>query len=381
MFPPHVYEKGNQLFKNKRVSDVLYDMNNSVWTANVLEKDFHFVEMNIEQVEEGSIKAYCDCTPFQVEGLCAHNVAAFLAIAEKSNEMHARFDQEHYETARTIMDELTVPLTPVEELQNKSKTPLHVSYIVSWTLDKKIQIELKIGESRTYVVKDMPSFLRAVFQEEELVFTKHFTYNPDIHSFLQVDLEIMQTLQSILESERIYEEETVFTNTYAPAKRHVIIPPMLIQTLLEQLEERDFSVQTRDVHVSHVSVVNNEIPFSFHVRKDDDAAFVLAIEQRGESVYFPLYKLLFSGGVFYFPSTQQQSVVEQVMQLEEDYVELPVQKADASRFFSEVVPTFEQVGPVIMEEDAKENLVREPLQAKMYLEERDGEIFGTLTYT
>lgn len=380
MFPSRVYEKGNQLFKNGHVSDVLYDVNNSVWTANVLDRVLHFVEMNIEKVEEGSLKAYCDCTPFQVDGLCAHNVAAFLAIAEKGNAMNTRFDTSEYEVTRTFMNELTLPMSTVEELENTHKIPLHVAYIVSWTFDRKIQIELKVGESRTYVVKDMPAFLEAVFNGEELTFTKYFTYHPDIHTFLQVDMDIMTTLHSIIENERIYEGQMIYEELAPIGKRHIIIPPMLTQTLFERLEERDFSVQTRNVYIPHVSIVKDEIPFSFHVRTDDHAPFVLTIDQGHDVTYFPLYNMLFADGSFYLPTKEQQSIVEQVMNLEEDDAELPVNQADASRFFSEVIPAFQRVSTVTMEEEATEQLVREPLRAQMHLEERAGEIFGKLTY-
>lgn len=380
MFPHDVYEKGNQLFINGRVTDVLYDVNHSVWTANVDDVDHHFVEMNINNVEQGSIKAYCDCTAFQVDGLCEHNVAAFLAIAEKGREMNAGFDAEQYETTRAFMNELSLPTTGVEELAITQKVPLHIEYIVSWTEERKIQLELKVGETRTYVVKDMHAFLDAIFMKEEFIFTKHFTYLPDVHTFLQVDLDLLETLQSIIRNERIYEEPSIFEQRKHFGNRYITIPSLLIQPVFEALEQRNFSVQTTDIRMAHVGMIHNEIPFSFHVRTDEHAPFVLAIDRGHELVYFPLYDMVFSDGIFYFPTKEQLPVVEQVMELDEDQVELPVESVDASRFFSEVVPTFEQIGTVTIEEEATDQLIREPLKAHMHLEERDSEILGQLTY-
>ncbi|HLR15525.1 MAG TPA: DEAD/DEAH box helicase [Bacillota bacterium] len=368
------------MYKNGRVSDVLYDVNHSVWTANVLDAGHHFVEMNIENVEEGSIKAYCDCTPFQVDGLCAHNVAAFLAIADKKNQLNDRFDKDQFETTRMFMNELTVPMTPVEELEYTQKTPLHVSYMVSWTFDKKIQIECKVGESRMYVIKDLPAFLQAVFHDEEVVFTKHFTYHPDIHSFLHIDLEMMRTLQSIIDNERIYEGHIQSDDFQQGERRYITIPPMLIQPLFKRLEERDFSVSMRGTQVEHVSISTDEIPFSFRIHQDEHAPFVLSIDQGHDVTYFPLYHMLYADGIFYFPTEEQREIVEQVTNLGEEYNQLPVTRGDASRFFSEVVPAFKRVGIVDVEDDVQEQLVQEPLKAHMYLEERDGEIFGKLTY-
>ncbi len=380
MFPPNVYEAGHQLFRNERVSDVLYDVNHSVWTATVHDKEDHFVEMNINNIEAGSIKAYCDCTPFQVDGLCAHNVAAFLAIAEKGNAMNAAYDEKQFEATRIFMNELPLLTKPVDDVTFGKKVPLHVEYIVSWTYERKIQVELKVGESRTYVVKDVHAFLYAVFHKEEFVFTKHFSYHPDLHTFLQVDLDLFKTLQGIIRNEQIYHETSLFDQIEQTGSRYVTIPPLLIQTLFHSLEERNFSVKTPSTEITHPSIVHDEIPFSFRVRTDEQAPFVLTIDQGREVEYFPVYEMVFADGVFYFPTTEQLTVVEQVIDLGEERIELPVEQTDASQFFSEVIPTFERVGMVTIEEHATNQLIKEPLQAHMYLEEREGGIVGKLTY-
>src|SRR5699024_5809736 len=114
-----------------------------------------------------------------------------------------------------------------------------------------------------YVINNLLTFLQVVFLDEAVVFMKHYTYLQTIPSFLHIDLEMMRTLQSIIDNERIYEGHIQSDDFQQGDRRYITIPPMLIQSLFKRLEERDFSVSMRGIQVEHVSISTDEIPFSF----------------------------------------------------------------------------------------------------------------------
>ncbi|MFP3359416.1 helicase SNF2, partial [Planococcus sp. SIMBA_143] len=97
--------------------------------------------------------------------------------------------------SNTRADELKVEFT----LKASSYPTLRKSQGDSpWTL------ELKVGVNRLYVVKDIRSFLDAVLEDQSYWFTKKFSYEPDEHTFHELDEPLMQILLSIRRNEKVY---------------------------------------------------------------------------------------------------------------------------------------------------------------------------------
>src|SRR5699024_5704549 len=59
---------------------------------------------------------------------------------------------------------------------------------------------------------------------------------------------------------------------------------------------------------------------------------------------------------------------------------LPIAEADAGVFFSEALPVLRKVSDVHIDDKVADELVEFPLRAKMYLEQVEDTIVGTLTY-
>src|SRR5699024_12431537 len=60
--------------------------------------------------------------------------------------------------------------------------------------------------------------------------------------------------------------------------------------------------------------------------------------------------------------------------------ELPIAKDQADIFLSEVIPSLQQVGEVAIADNVKEEIIHQPLVAKLYLEMKAGFIHGNLEY-
>src|SRR5690625_7423883 len=96
MFPTEVYQRGLAYFNNDQVSDLLFDINNEVWTATVQGTKEYFVEVNLKDIEKGSISAYCDCPAFSKNDSCKHIVAVLLIVFYKSEEKARDLDYTSY---------------------------------------------------------------------------------------------------------------------------------------------------------------------------------------------------------------------------------------------------------------------------------------------
>src|SRR5699024_3462832 len=78
---------------------------------------------------------------------------------------------------------------------------------------------------------------------------------------------------------------------------------------------RNLIVEQENQAYKSISVVENELPFSFSLEHDITKELTLQMHDVEESIYFELYELLFSKGTFYFPTDSQIVVLKQLFQL------------------------------------------------------------------
>ncbi|MCG3417820.1 DEAD/DEAH box helicase [Oceanobacillus jordanicus] len=383
LFPAIIYKRGLEYYKRGKVMDLLYDLNYQVWTATVKGSEDYFVEINMSQFADGSIDTYCDCPAFDTFGSCKHVAATLIGISQKETDRPPALPHFDYQTTNHFIQALTnVPQTTATHDILPEKREMQVQYFCSWTLENSLQLELKAGEKRCYVVKDAGLFLDSVLDGKEHYFTKAFTYSPDQHYFKPEDLAIFETLREILNNEQMYEEQRQFSSFRNSNKdtRYITIPPLAAKALLEELVNRDFTVDTIKKSYHPVEIAQEKLPFQFSLSKNERNELILNMPELRGGTYLRHYHILFSDGVFYFPSKEQIPVVEQVSQFGLSDLQLPITKQQADTFLSEVLPSLKKVGEVEISEKVTEEIIQLPLQAKLYLEVSDNWIVGKLEY-
>src|SRR5690625_3853241 len=378
MFPDLVFNRGFAYYKNKHVHDLLFDINHNIWTANVQGTEAYFVEVNLTNFDNGSISAYCDCPAFDTYDTCKHIVAVLLSAADQTGV------QQTPEVNYRATDRFITAITSTQRSEAEflpTKVPMLVEYYCKWSYDRNLYIELKAGEQRAFVVRDVYEYLENVLQNREHYFTKTFTYHPDTHYFLQRDLELFELLYSFLRNEEIYSSYTFYQyQGKGKDKRSVTVPPLLVKELLEKLVERDLTVELNEQSYTHTEIVEDDLPFAFSLSKNDQEDLMLQMDKIEESTYFDPYQLLFSQGKFYFPTKEQIPVIEQITSLRMDHYQLPIMKDQADVFLSEVLPSLKKVGAVEISEKVASEVIQVPLRAKMFLEAQADWIVGKLEY-
>src|SRR5699024_12687662 len=61
-------------------------LNHHVWTASVTGSIDYFVEINLVELNKGTVKAYCECPAFVTYGTCKHR------SEEHTSELQSRFE-------------------------------------------------------------------------------------------------------------------------------------------------------------------------------------------------------------------------------------------------------------------------------------------------
>jgi SNF2 family DNA or RNA helicase len=383
LFPSLIYKRGLEYYNRGQVSGLAYDKNYNVWTATVQGSEDYFVEINMKNLQSGSVDTYCDCPAFETFGSCKHIVATLIGIVEQeSPSMYQDFSNYDYEMTNRFIRALSNISGSSSALDIvPEKSPLHIEYTMKWSYDKNILIELKAGESRAYVVKDAPQFVQDVLEGNEHFFTKMFTYSPTLHSVSPEDKEILDLLASIQKNEKIYDGYHVYHyKGNVNDKRSITIPPLVLKGLLEKLIDRNLSVEANSKTYKELEMVEGDLPFRFALNKNERNDLLLTMHEVEESVYFKHYDALFSHGTFYFPLKEQVPILELISQFGRIDQQLPISKKQADAFLSEVLPSLKKVGEVVISEDVSSDITQVPLRAKLYLEAKEDWIIGKLEY-
>lgn len=379
MFSSLVFKRGEAYYKNNQVSNLVFDINYNIWTATVHGSENYFVEINMSNLDEGSILVHCECPAFDTYGSCKHLVAVLLSIANSSNQDKESFS---YQTTNQLMQALmaTNEIGIVESLTEK--IPMQVEYYLTWTYDGTLLLHLKTGTNRCYVVKNIREFLDHVIHGREHVFTKRFSYQPESHFFVEADNEILELLHDFLRNERVYQASYSMPTYYEKkyGDRFIVIPPLYVQVLLEKLQKRNVTVQTNDKDYLGFEMIIGELPFQFSLTKRSDEELVLEMNEIENVTYLKSYQLLFLEGTFYLPQREQIPVLEQIAKFGITNHRFPILKSQADVFLSEVIPVLEDIGEVNVDEKVSKDIIHVPLKAKLYLDYKDGSVVGNLKY-
>ncbi|RYG72249.1 helicase SNF2 [Lentibacillus lipolyticus] len=379
LFPPVVYQRGLEYYKNGLVADLAYDRNFGVWSAHVRGSEHYFVEVNIANLDEGVVNAYCDCPAFAAFGNCKHVAAVMMEISDNHFGSSLKKTRQYY-TANWLMDEMSSlhDYEPAPEIAQRM-TPVHVEYFLKWNTEDHLLLELKVGEKRPLVVKKLYAFLEDVMTGNEHYFTKTFTYNPDVHYLQQQDLEIFQQLYAIMRNEQVYMDRAIYHFTDAP-ERSAIIPPLAAKQLLSLLQERDITVKADEGDYNNLSVVEGELPFRFDLDRNETGEIALRLNGMNAVKYFEHYALLFAAGTFYVLQENQLPIMKRVTMAAANGELLPVEQERADAFISQVMPSLQKVGDVQIADNVASEIIQVPLEAKLYLELEDSWIIGKLEY-
>jgi len=376
MFPEEMYKKGKSFVDQDQVSDLLYDMNNQLWTANVYADNVHFVELNIGKLKEGSLIAYCDCPAFAAYDSCEHIVAVLLVVQNRSLPREEVSFEKTEEFIQQVMMSDYPEADPFAE-----KIPLTVEYYLSWDYERDIYVELRVGEERTFIVRNLYDFIENVLQEQEHYFTKTFTYDPDRHYIFNQDLKILEMIFSMLENEKMYYDHHMLDyERMRSSKRNLILPYFYGKDFLKLLMDRPLYIDAQGSIYEKVSIDEETLPFQFALAKDPQGNLEVKLKGISNGSFLPAYHLLFVDGVFYFLSKEQTPLLQQIDEMGMGNFHLPISKEQTETFISEVLPSLKRLGRVEIAETVQQNIIQFPLQAELYLDIKGEWLVGDLIY-
>ncbi|WP_158282297.1 DEAD/DEAH box helicase [Salipaludibacillus keqinensis] len=284
---------------------------------------------------------------------------------ERTNKLLKSFEQLYVKKQETYHER--EPL--------KVQYSLKISSTFSERMRGSVEVEMKVGRKRLYVVKNVSELLHAVEQEQALKFSKLFTYHPSDYYFEEEDLHIFRLMNRVLDVK--YAENFSFSYSYLRRSkdddRSFDIPPAYVHEFLSLLQVRDVIVDDHTNEYEGFELKTGKAPLSFHIEDSvtESGVYRLTWENAMYATYFgKKYGLLFLQGVFYILKGDQLEAFDSLFfQIAmEDPSEMLLEEHQLESFASVVLPQLNEIGEVELSRSIRENIQMSPLVPLLHVD-------------
>ncbi|MFX3632699.1 MAG: SNF2 helicase associated domain-containing protein [Candidatus Pristimantibacillus sp.] len=399
------YEGGAAYFGASKVKFTLYNAVQSRYEATVLGDNSYPVTVEIDA--DGDVEASCICELFLTTNqFCPHIAAVLLNIHERQQNddapsrkfPSALFPEDSFsEQAGQLEPRYAVPkddhlADSMIGLFGYSRPPrpsrhqhvldaravLDVEFIIKlfpYGYRKYMfGIELKLGPKRPYIVQKIKEFLMSMERNIPYVFSKHFTYNPNSHSFQPQDDRIIRLLIDIYHNETMYLETSSIYSNHAKTlsgDRMLLIPPVSWESLLALLTNNPaVKLEQDDQLFDGIRIHDEPVPLLFEFDETNPEEFRLDVQGLDKITIMESYGFVLTGGkLLRLPSDQIKRLSELYQMLETAREpQIRIQRAQMESFMEKVIPGLMKLGSVHIAQAVSERIMHTPLKAKLYLD-------------
>jgi SNF2 family DNA or RNA helicase len=380
-----IYAKGLDLYLRNKVRSIegLVEedfLGETIKINSVVESDYTPEVYNVKVSVRRSLDRVffgCDCEfPGNKKEMCKHTVATLLKWSREKEIIMRKIGITSAKTTQFI-DYFTRNLMVEEE---SYKRELNMLVRLEFTNDNRrgSAIDLRIGEDKTYVVKNMREFLKLLQSKDStLVFGKGFTFDPTVHTFRQGDKPIIDLLLEVYETDEMLiggaHERYWGGPLGALSGKHVYLTDRQVKRVLELLETQNLDIKLEDNSYSGVPIIQGDMPLEFDI---SIAGSSLVINQ--EEKPYPITEdgeyFFFRGAVYHASSEQRKAYMpfhNEMAKSKKKNVTFP--KYDIDKLASYVIPTLKNISrSVRINKSLEKNLYEEELKIVAYVD-KEGE--------
>jgi SNF2 family DNA or RNA helicase len=336
------------------------------------------VELQINN-RSNRVKHFCHCDYSSgSERMCKHTVAVLLKWRrEKESIMrqHVSFisakTNQFIEYMRNVM---------TNSHNNHKELNVEIKYELEAHGQKNSSLELKIGEDRSYVVKNMRDFLHAVINDEELEFGKNFTFDPRIHRFSDIDKRLIELLVELYEIDKSISTYSFQSGLLSGKKAY--LTESQVKRFFDIVKDRSFHAVIKGTTLEDTWILEEDLPLLFDLKLIKDSLVI------DPGQYMPL-PITNDGGYFFYknniyhPSSQQSRLYLPF------YNELVKSKSgtivfgkeDIDKAASYVIPTMKAIGRKInLDKKLEDRFLEEPLKIVVYLDKETEGVSASIAF-
>lgn len=364
------YELGVAYALKGRVSQLSHDGERNLISAVVMGTWLYEVEIILSR--NGSIHScHCTCPAFaEYPGACKHVIAALKAVQRKLTGSQPRLAV----VKESVADFMALFANPDPKSVRET---LNLEFELQIEIHRRVhaQLQIKVGQNRLYIVKNLEEFLAAIQGGHLLTFGKQFTYDPFLHTFSDEDQTIIHMLQEMSKQYEAFNEQRSFHYASPFSQKPFVLTEYYLGKFFDALGAKHFSLALTSSRGGlpelspSLQIIRQDIPLDFAVQsKEQD--LTLALQSK-----LPLQ--LTDDGRYYLydqnihqVSPVQQSYLPNLIKVMsgKNHQTLTFPDHQKDFFASEAIPLIEQMGSVVIDPQLAEKFVREELQARIYFD-------------
>lgn len=379
------FTRGKNYYLRGNVQNLMHDANSNTWHADVKGGSIYQTRVTIK---EDHIEDYCDCLAYPTYGQCKHICATLLAIANAGNQAHSpRSNKDsffenrssknaRYQQAEDLIGFFGKDIPEQRNVTRSSKSVLKTQFLLrTYTADtmrrqkEVFDIQLKIGDSRLYVVKDIRELLDAVTMDRKVKFGKNFTFDPALHTFTAEDQDVIDDLIEIKRTESYYDTNNDY---WSPARKgkELLIPPYASDDLLFKLQHLNCRYEQQHLLYNQLELVTESLPFSFSLEGSTSEEYQLKVTGSEVGWYYDAYGWYAEDGKLYKLSEAQKQSLQPFNAFMGKGMKpaIPISKDQMSAFISATLPKMKQIGEITVSEEVSETILSPPLTVKLFVD-------------
>ena len=408
------YERGEAYYRTGKVAFLRMDHGSRVYEAAVSGTGHYHVSLQID--EHGDVHAECNCPAFySYNNYCKHIAAVLLGVHDmlqggkapvrpfpsllrQQDDLLDSMDDDRNGSygliqrkqpgdipsrdiwiARDMMRlfEETAPPPLRTGLRFDQRTPLEVEFTlhpVPYGYRKYLfGLELKIGEKRLYIVKNIRDFLDKISRGEPYSFTKHFNYDPERYAFRPEDEAILQKLAEIQRNEQMFHESLggYSLKSNGVSDRLLPVPPVFWDDLLPLLTQAPLVQLEQDGRIwPGFEVADGPLPLSFQLGQAGDESYQFSAQGLDDVLVMDVYGIILSEGKLIRLSPAQTRRLAELKHMmitaRKPYILISPDQIEP--FVERVLPGLTKFGTIHVEEKVASRMVRTQLKARLYLD-------------
>ncbi|GIP24220.1 DEAD/DEAH box helicase [Paenibacillus sp. J22TS3] len=424
---PLSYEQGEAYYLDNRVTFRKYDDDLGSFEAVVRGHENYDVHIEIDS--NSDVEAKCTCPAYYSSfQYCKHIAAALLNIrqiesggepqirsgisepnvphqlgAARQRVFHFEDKERRWSTRASSEPDTQLAGELLGLFRDKPQRPsgtrnlfdtreqLQVEFICrpfSYSYNKMmLGLEMKVGTSkRLYIVQKIRDFLGRIERRESMMFTKHFSYVPELHSFKPEDDAVIRQLIQIHQHEQIYRDTLNSSGTYggkSGGERLLPVPPSFWEPLLPHLAlVPTVKFMQNDRTYDGLSLSAEAVPIRFEFDKSPDDGYQLDIQGLDELTILDAYELVLSEGrLLKLPAAQCKRLIELKNMLDSSRdPQIRISPQQMEPFMERVVPGLMRLGEVHIAETVSGQILRTPLKAKLFLDRVRDKLLASLEF-
>ncbi|MGI6199853.1 MAG: SNF2 helicase associated domain-containing protein [Christensenellales bacterium] len=357
---PTAFEVGRQAVLAHQVDQLTWNVATRTASCEIKGHPAHRAQVVLD--EQGQVaRLGCSCvTQDSQMGACAHVTALLICLCDPAwQQAHLAADEE---ACRAL-------LACLEGTGDLERQRVHLEPWIQLDGRGGGVLSLRIGMGKRYVVRDIPALLAAVEEGRPMRFGQKYAYDPASHTFSPEGFALLSYLKQWRQGQQAMGVASPRGGALLYG-RHLRLTEHMLLRLLDALSgTAHLSVDAQPWQA--VRIHRGPVPLSVAL-KMEDGVLVLQAAAPGELLPVCAGYLLCGEGL-YAPPESQRALLEPLRAAmgEGRQARFVLTGELADRFLSEGISRIAQVGELTMDETVSARLIREPLQAKVYLD-REG---------